>query len=442
MRTPIFDFLKKYRESDTVRLHMPGHKGHGELGVEGYDITEICGADTLFSPDGIIAESEGYATELFGTQKTFYSTEGSTLAIKAMLAIVSQGKKQAKILATRASHKAFMYAAALLDLDVDFLYSRNAKNICEGEVGASDVEEALLLGRYDAVYITSPDYLGNISDIKDISEVCHKHGIPLLVDNAHGAYLRFLEPSRHPIDLGADMCCDSAHKTLSALTGTAYLHISKNAPTEYADAARDMLALFGSTSPSYLLLASLDICNKKLSEGYREDLAKVVEEVASLKANLTRNGIKVQNTEPLKIVISANELGYTGVDFSEYLRKFGIECEFSDAEYTVMMLTPENTPEELRRTQDIILSLPRRATIINFSHTLSEIPHRYKMKIREALFAKSETVSVLNAVGRICAAPTVSCPPAIPIAISGEVIVPEMLPYFKKYGIKEIKVVK
>ena len=301
MKTPIFDFLNEYRKSDTARLHMPGHKGRGELGVEGYDITEIDGADNLFSPVGIIAESEENAARLFGTQKTLYSTEGATLAIKAMLAIVAKGKKKARILATGASHKAFMYAAALLDLDVDFIYPKDTVSVCVGDVTAQQIEDTLDRFSYDAVYITSPDYLGNIADIRGIAQACHKSGIPLLVDNAHGAYLKFLSPSRHPIDLGADMCCDSAHKTLSALTGTAYLHISKSAPAEYSDSARDMLALFASTSPSYLLLASLDICNKNLAANYSDRLADTIKTLDGIKRNLLANNISVADTEPLKI---------------------------------------------------------------------------------------------------------------------------------------------
>ena len=102
------------------------------------------------------------------------------------------------------------------------------------------------------MYVTSPDYLGGMQDVAALAEVCHRYGTLLAVDNAHGAYLRFLRPSRHPLDLGADLCCDSAHKTLSVLTGGAYLHIARTAPTSLAENAKEALALFGSTSPSYL----------------------------------------------------------------------------------------------------------------------------------------------------------------------------------------------
>ena len=114
-----------------------------------------------------------------------------------------------------------------------------------------------------AFYLTSPDYLGGMQDIAALSAVCDAHGVPLLVDNAHGAYLRFLPGgSRHPIDLGAAACCDSGHKTLPVLTGGAYLHLGPKAPVQEESTVRSALALFGSTSPSYLILQSLDACNR------------------------------------------------------------------------------------------------------------------------------------------------------------------------------------
>ena len=178
---------------------MPGHKGVGELGVEAFDITEIRGADVLYSADGIINESENNLTALYGTGHSFYSTEGSTLAIKAMLALVSLrvSGDRPLILAARNVHTAFIKAAALLDLDVEFIYPEREGHLCECRITPDDVREAVLSARKKprAVYITSPDYLGNTLDVGGIAEVCRENGVPLLVDNAHGAYLKFLETS-------------------------------------------------------------------------------------------------------------------------------------------------------------------------------------------------------------------------------------------------------
>ena len=294
MNTPIADFVREYADLGASRLHMPGHKGRAFLGCEAYDITEIAGADSLYEAGGIIAKSEANAARLFGARRTFYSTEGSSQCIRAMLYLLitrwARRQKQAGkgaiqtgdepadgreklagvrrtckrplVLAGRNAHKAFLYAAALLDFDVRWLYptGENA-SLCACAVSPEALARELdaLDAPPAAVYVTSPDYLGNQCDITSLAAVCHSRGVPLAVDNAHGAYLRFLSPSRHPLDLGADICCDSAHKTLPVLTGGAYLHIARGASEGLEDCARQALALFGSTSPSYLTLASLDL---------------------------------------------------------------------------------------------------------------------------------------------------------------------------------------
>ena len=252
---------------------MPGHKGK----KYGGDITEIHGADVLYSSKGIIAESQKNAAEMFGSYRTFYSAEGSTLAIKAMLALVTEGKEKRRILAGRNAHKAFIYGCALLDIIPEWIFPDTFYDICTCEITPKNVEEALKKCNElpCAVYITSPDYLGVQTDIEGISKVCRAYEVPLLVDNAHGAYTAFLEKSEHPLHLGADMCCDSAHKTLPVLTGGAYLHISENGK-KYACGAQNALALFASTSPSYLILSSLDECNAYFEGDYRKELKETV----------------------------------------------------------------------------------------------------------------------------------------------------------------------
>ena len=220
MQTPIADFIRKYIDSDISRLHMPGHKGKGTLGCEQWDITEIEGADALYEADGIIRQSCENASTLFGSATTLYSTEGSSQCIRAMLYLAITNRRhrgRPVVVAARNVHKAFVYAAALLDFDVVWLYPQQGVNsICSCPITAEQVESTLagLEMPPAAVYLTSPDYMGGMADISAIAKVCHRHGTILAVDNAHGAYLKFLPQSLHPLDLGADICCDSAHKTL------------------------------------------------------------------------------------------------------------------------------------------------------------------------------------------------------------------------------------
>ena len=444
MNTPICDFVGRYADEGKVRMHMPGHKGACILGAEPRDITEIDGADVLYDSHGIIRESEDNAAELFGTARTVYSTEGSSLAIRAMLFLAMQtkkGSKRATVLAARNAHKAFVSAAALLDLDVRFMYSEKNESIVSCDICAQEVDA--YLSECDitpaAVYLTSPDYLGNRLDIKGIAEVCHRHGTLLIVDNAHGAYLRFLKCSEHPIDLGADMCCDSAHKTLPVLTGGAYLHISKNAPRFLCGRAESAMALFASTSPSYLILQSLDMANKYISDGYYERLGTVVSRLDEIKHKLLSAGFELAGDEPLKLTVAPKSYGYTGAELAGELLLKGIVCEFSDADYAVMMTTPENSEEELARLEDALLSLQKRPA--NESR-MPALPHPERaVSIREAALSSWREVDVGDSVGEVLAQPSVSCPPAVPIVVCGERIDERTVSIFRYYGIERCKVV-
>ena len=446
MRTPIYDFVQNYIRSNAARFHMPGHKGKSFLGCEAGDITEIAGADVLYAPDGIIAQSEANATALFGTAHTFYSTEGSSLAIRAMLAMVCEGKETGKrplILAARNAHKAFIYACALLDLEVKWLYPKEAEHVCRAVITPDQlaVELAALQQKPAAVYVTSPDYLGNVSDIAGLSAVCRQYDVPLLVDNAHGAYLGFLGESLHPTVLGATLCCDSAHKTLPVLTGGAYLHVGQSAPEGLCDKARKYLSLFASTSPSYLILQSLDLCNAYIENGYRDRLSTCVERISQVKLALQARGFCVLESESLKLVIDARASGYTGEDLAHHLKQSGIECEFADADYIVLMATPENSESDFERLQEAFAGIPIGSLV---GGEIPGIPQSPEIVLtpRQAILSPSETVALDDALGRICASPTVSCPPAVPIVISGERIAREHIAAMKYYGHSTIEVVK
>lgn len=447
MTTPICDFVKKYSQSNITRFHMPGHKGQNQLGFEEFDITEISGADSLFSCDGIIKESEENATRLFGTEKTIYSTAGSTLCIQAMLhlALTYFGYKKPVIIAARNVHKAFVNACALLGIDVIWVYPEISSSICECKISTSDIEKKLADAKECiGVYVTSPDYLGDIADIEKISKICKKHNIPLLVDNAHGAYLKFTKPSMHPIDLGADICCDSAHKTLPVLTSGAYLHIVKSSSfTEHFSAnAKASMALFASTSPSYLTLCSLDYCNLLLEEEFSQKLEIIADEVEASKDFIRNLGYKVISDEPLKITILPNENGRTGNELAEYFRENGFECEYSDYSSVVLMLSPYNKPGALAQLVSLLKTLPMpRIFLKPIEVDFSKLSSCFKMSIRDAAMAKCELVKSSDSMGRICAKPVILCPPGVPVCISGEVITDECIKLLLAYNIEHIEVV-
>ena len=443
MKTPIIDFVESYAKNDFSRLHMPGHKGQSFLGCEKYDITEIDGADVLYSADGIIKESEKNTSSLFGTVASFYSTEGSSLCIKAMLSLICKGKKEKPlILAARNVHKAFIYAAVLLDFDIKWMYSREENHLCSCLITPDEIKSYILEceKKPDAVYITSPDYLGKMWDIRSVSALCDRYNIPLLVDNAHGAYLAFTEDNMHPIKLGAAMCCDSAHKTLPVLTGGAYLHIGEKGK-DFIPFAEDCLSLHSSTSPSYLIMQSLDLCNAYLADGYREKLAKTVTKIDLLKEKLLSLGFDVKESEPLKLTVSPLSFGYTGSELGEILFDKKISCEFCDSEFAVMMFTPENSDKDFERVSNAFSGIKKRKT--KKTSCLPQLQKgEKKLSVREAFFSQWEQIDISEAEGKICATPAVSCPPAVPVAVSGELISKNAVEILAEYGIEKISVVK
>lgn len=439
MDSPIAEFINNYCHSSPIRLHMPGHKGMLMMGVEQMDITEIPGADSLYHAEGIIQSSEENASQLFGCP-TYYSTEGSSQCIRAMLHLIRlHGGAHTKVLAARNVHKSFLSGVALLDIPVQWVYPAEQSSYLSCKLDYEALEEALILEKPTAFYVTSPDYLGNMADIPRLAQICHRNGVLLAVDNAHGAYLRFVTPSMHPMSLGADLCCASAHKTLPVLTGGAYLHISPTAPKILLNQVRTALALFGSTSPSYLILQSLDLANAYLLGGYRYRLKETVRQVQEVKERLAAYGYELIGDEPIKITLSPKPLGYTGHDVEMLLREHSMYCEYADPDYVVLMISPELDDSQLRQVTELLLSLPPQAPITERPPALHYCES--EMSIREAMLSPSHTIPADHSLGMILAAPSVGCPPAVPIVVCGERIDLAAIQCFRYYGISQISVV-
>lgn len=433
MRSYIYDFMKTYAESDVLRCHMPGHKGRGDKLLYSLDITEIKGADSLFEADGIILESEKNISSLYNTAASFYSASGSSLCIQAMLLAMKLEKR--KIIAVRNVHRTFINAAALLSLDVKWVLPDYRTGILSGEINHYEVEKMLRENNNSCLYVTSPDYTGRMADIAGLSEICKKYNAPLLVDNAHGAHLNFFAKSLHPIALGADICCDSAHKMLPALTGAAILHTSQK---RYAEILRQCMSIFASTSPSYLILASLDLCGSYIYENIRNDIAENLKYITDFRG---RFGDKLvfTDSEPFHITVNTSESFVNGSEFAGLLRKNSVECEYADDNIVILLMSPMNKPDDYGRLSDAfensLKAVERK--YVPCKPFLKKLPEK-ALSISEAAFAMSTEVPVEMSEGRICASIKVPCPPAVPVAVSGEIIDSDCINIFQSYGIRKV----
>jgi len=407
--TPIHDFITAYKKKNSIRCHTPGHKGI----FHPHDITEIAGALS------IIEESERIASGLFGSQATFYSCSGSTLAIQTMLTLVKQRRDNAsrstRIAAFRYAHRSFVSAAALLGFDVDWFYSDK------------DISSALHPDT-SAVFMNSLDYHGNIYDIGRAAEICNDVKIPLLVDNAHGAYLTFT--GRHPLSLGAAMTADSAHKTLPVLTGGAYLHVND---VEYIPDVKTTMSLFGTSSPSYLVLESLDLCNRHIAGGKPEAFGHV----AGLKERLDY----IHESDELRVTINACDYGYTGFEFADKLRRQNVEPEYADINRTVLLFSTVTTKADTDAVLAAVSAVKRRKRLEPVTKFMAE-PEQV-MSIRDALLGSdSERIPVSASTGRVCAELQAPCPPGVPVVMPGERICTDCAELLRIYGISNIRVLK
>ena len=244
----------------------------------------------------------------------------------------------------------------------------------------------------------------------------------------------------HPITLGADMCCDSAHKTLPALTGAGYLHIAKSDLYGFSENSLKAMGIFGSTSPSYIIMQSLDLCNEYLDSSIRNDIKNTIKKCEKISDALRKIGVCNVSEEPLKITCDFRNYYLENLSFADYFRQNGIECEYSDNEFVVFMITPQNSDNDFLKLYNAIMGLKniKKREIFNFKFVKGE----KIISIHNAIFSKCELVNIQDSVGRICGAPTVSCPPAIPIVISGEEITKDHLKLFKHYNIEKIMVLK
>lgn len=446
---PIYEMLKKYIKADPLPFHMPGHVlGRGladEMKVAGsLDITEIPGSDCLHCPDGVIKEAQELAAKCFGSDLTYFLVNGSTSGVHAMLqATLNPGDR---IIIGRDSHISVLNGLAQLCCEPVFVLPRiDSEYQLPLGVEAEDLETAINTNPYiRGILITRPGYYGTAAKLEDIVKLAERQNIPLLVDEAHGAHFRFHKDlPRTAIGSGADLCVQSLHKTLPALTQTALLHGKRNGliPKDRIEKAVSMVQ---TTSPSYLLMASIDLARElleKQGEYLYENLWQLIDQFDKKLENDTlvkRYKCVTENFDNdfTRIVLNFGDLGITGFKAGEILRtRFGIVAEMTDFSNVVLIATPFHTSEDFDKLLSALKSISREfAGQGRHDHKPvvqawpDYIPERI-ISLREALFADKRVLPVSSSAGEISGAFITPYPPGIPLVCPGERITADMAEY-------------
>lgn len=438
----IYQKLCEHRRLDYSSFHTPGHKCAGFFPEDllELDLTELPDTDSLFECSGIIHEAERKLAALFNTEASFISAGGCTLAIQAMLRIAST--RGSRMIIGRNAHRSAVNACALLGIEPVWVMPESEDGCFTGVVSPEAVERAFGSGGISACYLTSPDYYGELSDIRSIADICHRNGALLLVDNAHGSHLAFVKDRLHPTALGADMSACSLHKTLPVLTGGALLNVADPA---LAAECKQAMALFGSTSPSYPIMASIDLCRSYLENGGIDDYRKLESRVTQIKRTAKAAGLLMPSGEcdPLRLCINTSGAGISGDGQIGYFHGFNVEPEFCDGKNAVFIITPFNTEKDLQRLESAVSALHVPVDFVQERGVFTSpgLPERVMLP-REALLARNELVPAELALGRISADSPCICPPGIPIIMPGELIDENVIAALRAAGITDVRAVK
>ena len=470
----LLERLTEYAGSDAYPFHMPGHKRReitdgipgGFPDPYGIDITEIDGFDNLHHAEGILKDAMDEAAAIYGTDRSWYLVNGSTCGI--LSAVFATTENGGKILTARNCHKAVYHAICLNRLEAEYLYPEEITEFgINGGIRAEDVRKALekdamhcagnsgdvrgKITKIQAVLITSPTYEGVVSDIRVIADVAHEYGIPLIVDEAHGAHLEYADQChsfpKSALEYGADIVIQSLHKTLPCFTQTAILHVKGKLVDQ--DRISRYLSMFQTSSPSYLFMAGMERCIRYMDgDGrnemirYEKRLERFMERMEGLQVlevldrEICGKSRTVAGWDPSKIVVSTMRAeDFHGEELAETLRrKYHLEMEMTAPEYVIAMTSLMDTEEGFERLGTALLeidgALRRRTESGRKEKAASETPEGLESKVShpvrrmlicEAMDADTERTAFQDTVGKVSAEFVYLYPPGIPIIAPGEV---------------------
>ena len=474
INTPLCRAIKKYLDKDMSRMHMPGHKGQNIYDISNlfsYDLTEVDGLDNLLDSKGAIKKTENLYRDIYGSELTVISAQGSTLGVQmmitaALMATENQETQKTekrttkkKIIIDRNSHISAVNTMALLDIEPVWIFhdkninnqdiNQDKKIFLPGIISAENIEDKII-NNPDAeiVYITSPNYFGEMMDLKSIFEVCKKHDKFLLVDNAHGAHLKFAPGKKlHPVDCGCSCCSDSLHKTLPVLTGGALVHVLDKRLVPYIKKAQ---RIYSSTSPSYLIMLSIDLLINYVNKNLREDFLVLEKQIQELREFVKAQSFQLlehKNVDNFKISIGPGRINCSTDQIAQIFRKFRIEPEYTSKDWVLLMFSPQNQDKDFQRIKDALGYMVKvfnkldnkKLKMQDFKTHSFEI--QKALSLKQAMFCASKRVKTKDSMGKISASSITTYPPGVPIVMPGEVLSKELINWLISDNIDYIDIV-
>ncbi|MDM8128924.1 aminotransferase class I/II-fold pyridoxal phosphate-dependent enzyme [Paraclostridium benzoelyticum] len=443
MNTPIIDSLRKIVDDNIISFHMPGHKKGAIYKMLGYedilenlyklDTTEIPGTDNLHSPEECIKESLKRASEVFKSDKTFYLVNGSTCGIEA--AIMASVNPKEKIILNRDCHQSAINSCIIGDIDPIYVNpSINKDSNTLSGVSFDDVK-SVIDSNLDAkaVFLTYPTYFGDIFDLKSICSYAHEKGMTVIIDEAHGAHLGLSEKlPETALSQGADIVIQSTHKTLPSFTQSSMIHIKGNRIN--INKLTNMLRITESSSPSYLLMASLDIAVDIYEKNGFDLMDKLLSNIDEFKSELYKlKNIKVDESKDYtKIFLNTKKLGITGHELENILREnYNIQVELSNYYGVLLIATIGNTKGEFVKLKDVLFEIDKiykkESHLKNVSYPI-KLPKKI-LSPREAFYMDKKNVKIENSIGKISGEYIIPYPPGVSLVSPGEEITKEVIDY-------------